>query len=170
MLQPVKLQIDIGERVYIELPFHSKIQVLSGDSGAGKTYTCEMIRLIQNLELDNTLNIEADSIVVIDRHNQLNEIVDNKYIIIDRFDYIMTTKHREKFIEQILKSDSRFLLITHTNLPPQLDSLVDTALDYVLRVNKQGDKLSLTTKPWIECEDILANYGLKHITMQDLFG
>lgn len=103
--------------VKVEIPINNKVTILTGDSATGKT---KLIRFIKSLLSDKseikytTVQDICDNVIICetieDTLNLIDKNVENKIIIIDRFDIMSDNIRIIKFIDE---SSNLFIVAAH---------------------------------------------------------
>lgn len=94
----------------------SKVMLIRGDSGTGKTYVCKTIKALKSEETPVSSfksSIPLDSIEVISDATEVEHMLGltNKLIIIDRYDMIIH-KYSQNIIDNFIKSsNNQFILM-----------------------------------------------------------
>lgn len=103
----------------IDLDLRSKVTLVMGDSGTGKSYLVERVDLfLRERNLVNSSNIDLELVNIISLTNKNKDIaliINNStasIIFIDRFDIVLRRKDYKEVLLAIEHSNSRFVIFS----------------------------------------------------------
>ena len=134
----------------IDIDIREKVTLIGGDSASGKTYFITRIKHYITETADRLVNgiscnVDADTLVIFEG-SDLKQIqnYNNKLIIIDRFDYLMSICKEQDYVKDLMDSDSNTYIVMSRNIK-NFKHLSFNSLWCLQRVEKDN-KIYLTTK------------------------
>jgi hypothetical protein len=104
--------LDIAAKaIEISIPIHGKLSVITGNSGTGKSYICNIIRSIKAMPSSLTHStIPLDSIKVWRSSSDVDTSVTNSVVIIDKYPLYDNIDELKSFI---VNSRNKIIIMTH---------------------------------------------------------
>jgi hypothetical protein len=138
-----KLEIFLDESRGISLNIPNKVNIISGKSGAGKSYICQAIKSFKH-SVGVKSSIPLEDIFVWNSAEDVNSELAGKLIIIDRYPMCGGSK-LDEFIKN---SDNKFIVITH-----KLDNSLDVPAAYLYRLEYNGNGKFSTVGLYVTSHD-----------------
>lgn len=143
----------------VEIPINNKVTILTGDSATGKTKLIKFIKLLMSDSAEiryASIDGICDKVIVCESKDDVLKVIDrkvnNKIIIIDRFDLISSDKNIIKFIDE---SSNIFIVAAHKEFDQcgySTDSMLGLKHD---GINYRAYKLFETPSDYMTNKEVL---------------
>jgi hypothetical protein len=105
------LHLEIKDTPTIDISLGGKVIVISGNSGTGKSFICNLIKSMKELPCDLiSSSIPLDKIEIWGQDRDVNTDTKDKLIILDRYPVY---KYTDVLTDMIKNSDNKFIIMTH---------------------------------------------------------
>lgn len=143
----------------VEIPINNKVTILTGDSATGKTKLIKFIKLLMSDSAEiryASIDDICNKVIVCESKDDVLKVIDrkvnNKIIIIDRFDSISSNKNIIKFIDE---SSNIFIVAAHKEFDKcgySTDSMLGLKHD---GINYRAYKLFETPSDYMTNKEVL---------------